>query len=368
MMNISQSSMHAILLGAAFMFGTLPAFAAGPSGGVNRGAVPLPGLTAPSRLHYTTNVETCKANGGSDGLCAPLATQGAVAFYASWNCAGCTATGFKLRLAAVKFDPRYAVRLAAPGSDAIDVSSQLPFVETPPAGGWRGQCYVVVAYRNPTRSLVSDGGGGVHPVGQATGTYEESPASSQACVTATTIAALVPASAERGYTRQYSIVYSDKKQLIQDGFNHTSFPLDAGYKFIAHPAPLQGQTNIFYRSAYSFERPQSLGDVTVLGGAFAYDGQSCSNLYTPAPSGWGGATWTKPTGTRVTMKWTKSGSGESANVDAFVRGWNPGKTLTFFLEPHESPEFDQSGLENPSWSCVGSVSNVRLILSVGVTK
>jgi hypothetical protein len=364
-MNIFRSLMRAVLASASLLLGTLPALAAGPSGGVNR-AVPLPGLTAPSALHYTTSVETCKANGGSDSSCGALAMQGAVAFYASWHCAGCTATGFKLRIAAAKFDPRYAVRLAAPGADAVDVSTQPVFVEAPPTGGWKGQCYVVVAFHNPTRAF---GSGGMGPVGQATGAYEESPPSSQACVIATTRSVLLPSSAERGYQRTYTIVYSTGIPKITDFTpNTTSGPFLVGWQFLALGS--QSRENTYFRAAVEFDR-SSLGDATIFGGTLTQNVEegdtACTHLSSPAPAGWESAAWTKPTGSVVTGG-TVTKYNFDTNVDAFARGWTAPKRLTFFLDPTKPAESVESGLLKASSKCRTLIKGAFLALTVSVTK
>lgn len=342
LMKSYRSPIGAVLAGALLILGAIPAL------GV---VMPPPIFPAPNALHYTTNVETCKANGGTEAYCASLATHGAVAFYASWQCGGCTAKGFKLK---------------SPGSAAaFEDSNRLLFVKMPPAGGWTGQCYVVVAYHDALPSTPANGAIRASAQPPAT-TYEESLPSAQACVTATTTNITITVSAEREYSRTYSILYSNNQQQIQDGYNHTSDPMETGDRFIVQDS--FSQTNTFYRSAYSFNRAP-LGDATVFGGSFAFDGQACSDLYSPAPNGWASATWIKPIyGTVVQSKWTKNSTGATEIVDDLIHAWHPGKTLTFFLEPTETPETDQSGLVPPSFTCVGMVSNARLIVTVGITK
>jgi hypothetical protein len=345
----------------------LPPSAAMPIG--NRGNT---GLPAPDALHYSSSAAVCKAKGASDIDCSSIENNGALVFYTTWNCSGlCTIDGFKLKYAAAKFNPSM-VRQLAGGSDALDVSNgRALFVEKPPAGGWKGKCYVVTAFHNPTRRLISDGSGGMRPDPSATasGAYAESPPSPQVCITATTRSVALPIASQRSYERTYSILYSNNVQKITDGPNLTSGPLSLGWQFLAQSQ--FSQTNIFHRAAVEFDR-SSLGDETVFGGSFAYDVTSgkpdCARLSSPAPAGWGSAVWIKPTGSTVTSPATRSGSTYSTNVDAFTRGWPTSKRLTFFLDSRESAEFDQSGLENPAWSCRGYVNNVRLVLNISITQ
>jgi hypothetical protein len=339
-LNVFRTPIGAVVAATLLALAALPAL-----GGPMVAAIPAPGA-----LHYTTNVETCKANSGGNSFCERLATHNAVAFYASWQCNGCSAKGYKLKT-------------PAPDSRVVDDSTKLYFIEMPPAGGWTGQCFAAVAYRELLPAAPVSGG---RTSAQPASTYEESVPSAQACVTATRAVINVPASAERGYSRTYSVLYSNNVPQTQDGYNHTSDPMETGYRFIV--ADSFSQTNTFYRSAYSFKRTV-LGDDTVFGGAFVFDGDGCSDLYSPAPSGWENAVWIKPVyGTIVQSKWSKGGGGASETVDDYVRAWHPGKALTFFLEPYETPEIDKSGLMPPSFTCVGMVSNVRLTLTVGVTK
>jgi hypothetical protein len=130
---------------------------------------PKPGsddLPAPGALHYTANVALCKEQVTTDLDCSLLGTRGALAFYATWECPGiCAVSGFKLRYA-VK---RSARRAAPAKSDALDVAKSRPvFIELPPAGGWKGQCFAVSAFRSPSTIV--------------TGAYAESPPSPQVCI------------------------------------------------------------------------------------------------------------------------------------------------------------------------------------------
>jgi hypothetical protein len=151
---------------------------------------------------------------------------------------------------------------------------------------------------------------------------------------------------------------------VQTAQTHSSDPLITGDYFLVQDG--FSQTNNFYRAAVSFSR-SSLQDVSVFGGVLAYDGQVCSYLYAPAPSGWESAQWIKPAyDANLNVKWVTSGAGGSANLDAYLRAWPMGKQLTFVFEPTETPEVDKSGLVPPSFSCPGSVSNARLIVTIGV--
>jgi hypothetical protein len=364
-MRIFPSSICAILAGTSFLLGILPAAAAPPPAIGNPGtSAVIPQLGA---LHYTTNVATCEAKGGSATICGAIVSKGAVAFFASWNCPSCSVSGFKLRRVGAPADPRVLVRLGA-GGGALDDQGQPLFIESPPSDGWIGQCFVVVAYKNPTQILQPNGAGGMRPTGQTTGTYQESTPSAQTCVAGTSDHVMIPASAERGYTRIYSILYNrDNKQTFQDLPPVTSGELNIGLEF--RPIANWSQTNTFFRSVFEFDRT-ALGDATIFGGWLAYDtpgGSGCATLYSPAPSGWQGATWITRTGKALSLNLPQGGIGAQIPVDSTVRAWN-GKTITFQFDPGSSPESIQSGAEPMMTTCLGHLSNVRLILTVGITK
>jgi hypothetical protein len=236
-------------------------------------------------------------------------------------------------------------------------------VKGEPRGGWAGACYVVTAYPASTHAAA------------------ESEPGPQICVGATHKTVIVKANASRGYTKEYSILYSDNQQHVQTYPARGGSDLQIGGTF---DSTNQSQVNIFQRAAYAFDL-SSIGGNNVFGGTFAYDlgpGQpgNCGELF-QAPDGWKSATWIAPRGWTkygrnppygfpLAGVFTKSGSTVSQPIDALVQKWNRAKPLAllitegFGIGPAEST---QSGVVPYSFTCQAVVIKPRLMLEVGIT-
>lgn len=318
-------------------------------------------LPVPSDLHYTTNETTCRAHGGDAISCETLRTHHAVAIY--WTsavpaCATCAIKGFRLRAG------------ANPASALLDVSASPFAVEQPPAAGWSGQCFVITSYHEPVTQMVNDGTGRKIPLPGATpsGVRGESAPSAALCIAATQRDIVIAPSLIRSYRRTYWINYrTDSTEHVKDD-PPTSSTLQIGNEYIKNKE--DSQVNIFNRTAVAFDR-SSIGAATVFGGAFAFNvtrartGQ-CLYVSSPVQNGWESATWVAATGTTLPDA-TRSGATYSTPIDAALRSWSPGRSATYLMGG-EAAEFVKSGIEEHNYSCYGDVSNIRLIVSVGVDR
>lgn len=337
-------------------------------------------LPAPSQPHYTTNIGTCKANGGDDNACS-LLRDGAVAFYWSFSCGGsCTIAGFKLRsqTRAIATERRFdAIQSRGIGIGLDEPQTATPIIVMPATGTeWSGQCYTVVAFRTPLRTLAPDGGGGMRPTTTMFGSNDESAPSPRICVNQTKTVTKLAVSTARGYSRFAWVLYGDNQPHEQDQpVTSSTGSIEVGTFFM--PTTNFSQYNRFYRVAVAFDRSAIAND-TIFGGSFAYDfsGPSanspygCANLFNPAPGGWMNATWPLPSGTPLDdypKIFSKAGSTLSFPIDDLLKKWTS-KSMTFFLLERNQEEFVKSGLEAVQFSCGGQIANVRLETITGVDR
>jgi hypothetical protein len=308
---------------------------------------PKPMLPAPTALHYTTNPDSCVHGGEGPTSCSWLTHGKAVAFYWSWECSGknCAIGGYHLRL------PGAGHAGSADGKIVNSSTGRLVLVDQP-GGGWHGRCYVVSAYPLSPRSTA------------------ESKPSRQICIHDTSKTVTIKPYKDRGYSRQYWVLYSDNNPQVKTSPARGGSDLIVGGIF---DNTNQSQVNTFQRAAYAFDL-SSIGGNSLFGGSFAYDPgpgaptKTCAELHR-APNGWASANWIAPTDRPVPERvW--NGSTWSWPIDRLVEGWNRSTPLALFLEeiygvgPAESTK---SSVVPYSLTCLSTILRPRLILKVGVT-
>ena len=310
---------------------------------------PKPVLPAPKDLHYTTNPDVCDHHGDGPTQCSWLTHGKAIDIYWSWKCSGkdCALEGFHLRVAS-------GGRSGGPGK-VVGISSGHFIVQDEPRGGWRGACYVVTAYPLSLHSAA------------------ESKPSPKICIHETSKVVILKWTKDRGYSRQYWVLYSDNNPQVKTFPVQTGSYLNVGGIF---DSTNQSQVNTFLRAAYAFDL-SSIGGNSLFGGSFAYDRgpgaptHSCAELHR-APSGWMSASWIAPTDAPLSGKYifARSGSTMSWPIDNLVEHWNRSTPFALLLEevygvgPAESTK---SSVMSYSFTCESVIVHPRLILKVGVT-
>jgi hypothetical protein len=335
----------------------------------NPGSQGNPSLTAPGQPHYTTNFSTCAQQGGTSAQCGTL-LRGWVAFYWTYACGGCNPTGFTLRRADAPAatrpnGPAGTLGVATVGIAQEEPRSSAPLtVIAPPSKGWSGECYIVVAYRQTGGSS-----GEPHQVGTTSGgSIVESAPSQKVCLGETTRVVTIPAAASRGYSRTYFIKGNDRG--VED-HAYAAQPYSLGNRYVSYPG---GVTDILYwysRVAVAFDRA-SIGGATIFKGAIAYDASllkstlasGCAVVFSPAPSGWEGATWIAPQGARYKTSFAMNGSTFSAPIDGLLQNWKSGQ-LSIMLRELAPAETTNYMLGPLSYTCPPA-GNIRLVVTLGV--
>ncbi|MFN2461567.1 MAG: hypothetical protein ABR591_12925, partial [Candidatus Velthaea sp.] len=323
------------------------------------------GLPVPVALHYTTNVATCTARGGDAESCATLFRANAVAIYWSapaGGCGSCQITGYRVRHPAVSF-----ARAGSPPGPVLDQTKTEISVQPMPPGGWTGSCFVVSSYTEPVTTMVNDGTGHKIPLPGATpvGRRDESASSQKLCIGATRRDVSIAPSATRHFLRRDWINYrTDAKEHVDDDPPTSGIPFAIGMHYIKNKE--DSQVNSFHRSVLAFEAG-ALGNATIYGGSFAYDiDRNCARVGTPAPPGWETARWVVPAGSYTWFPDPPNVRTQLVPVNAQLRAWRPGDQKTFVIDSADSAEFVKDGIEEPQFSCEGTASNVRLIVSTGI--